>query len=172
MSLAPKTNISKLSPNKRKLLRPLLQESWTETYANELGETTTNELIVTLASDDIGGLAPNKDETIFIASNGDHIVGCAVSAERLDVTYLWGCYVLAQYQRHGIGRALMQQAVSAGRSTGIIQITVLKSSAGAVKFYEALGFTTSSEEEFQIVPDRIVPAIIMRSSKPEFKKRS
>ena len=153
--------ISQLSPDKRIVLRPLLQKSWAETYAKELGEQPAAKMIDTLASNDIGGLVPNNDEAVFIATQEDHILGCAISATRHNVTYLWGFYVLAEFQRQGIGRSLLQHSVSACEPTNTVQLTVLKSSVEAVKFYQALGFKTQSEEEFEILIGHMAPSIIM-----------
>ena len=93
--------LSQLSQENRKLLRPLLEKSWSETYTRELGEQTATTMIATLSSNDIGGLIPNNDESVFVATQNDAIRGCAVSAARHGVTYLWGFYVLSEFQRCG-----------------------------------------------------------------------
>lgn len=144
--------ISKLPSSKRAALRPLLQKCWAQTYTSELGEQTTARLIETLKSDDVGGLVPITDETAYIATQDDHILGCAVSAARHGIIYIWGCYILPDFQRKGIGKSLLKQSVSAHDRRDMVQLTVLTSSAGAIQFYQALGFRTQSEQGFELFP--------------------
>ncbi len=153
--------ISQLQPDEREKLRPLLQKSWAETYAKELGEQVTTKMIGTLASEDIGGLVPNNDELVYIATQDNHIRGCAISATRHGTTYIWGFYVLAEFQRQGIGRSLLHQILSVCDSTNTVQLFVLKSSVDAVKFYQVLGFKSISEEAFEISPGHMAPSITM-----------
>ena len=159
--------ISPLSPGKREILRPILQKSWAESYAIELGEETAKKMIDTLASDDVGGLVPNNNELVLIATQDGHIRGCAVSAARHGFTYIWGFYVLAQFQRQGIGRSLLQRSVSAYEPTNFAQITVLESSVDAIKFYQASGFKTQAVNGFEILPGHTVPSITMTAPTSE-----
>lgn len=152
---------------KRKLLRPLLQKSWSETYTQELGERVAAMMIETLSSNDIGGLIPNNDESVFVAAQSELIRGCAVSAARHGVTYLWGFYVLSEFRLHGIGRNLLMRSVSAHNLENIVQLTVLKSSIGAVKFYETLGFRTQSEDDFELLRGLQVPSMTMTAKASE-----
>jgi len=153
--------ISQLCPAERSALRPLLQKSWAETYVNELGKEITTKMIETLTSEDIGGLVPNNDELVFIATQDNQIRGCAISATRHGITYLWGFYVQAKFQRQGIGRSLLHQIVSANDSTNTVQLIVLSSSVDAIKFYQASGFTIISKEAFEIAPGHMMPSITM-----------
>lgn len=153
--------VSQLPSNNRAALRPLLQVCWAETYKAELADTDVAEMIATLNSDDVGGLAPNSDETIFIATQDGHIRGCAISAARYGITYLWGCYVVKGSQRNGIGRRLVRRAVSVHELTNMVQISVLKSSCGATEFYQSLGFKTLSEEQFELLPGCLFPSTTM-----------
>lgn len=153
--------ISKLSPDERAALRPLLQNCWKQTYEGELGEQITAKLLETLKSDNIGGLVPATDETVHIARQGDHILGCAVSAARHGVTYIWGCYVLPDFQRKGIGRRLLRRSITVHDRANSVQLIVLKSSISAIKFYQTLGFKIRSEDEFELLPGHQVPSMTM-----------
>jgi len=126
--------ISKHQSNQHSDLRILLQKCWEETYFSELSENTTKTMIESLSSDDVGGLFPNNDEQIFVALYDGQPVGCAVSAARGAITYLWGFYILAGYQRLGIGTLLLHRAIAAHGHSNLVQLTVLKTSVNAVPF--------------------------------------
>ncbi|GAB5510234.1 MAG: hypothetical protein Rhims3KO_16350 [Hyphomicrobiales bacterium] len=117
-----------------------------------------------MGSDDLGGLVPITDETVFVATQGHHIIGCTVSAARHGVTYIWGCYVLREFQRKGIGSKLLRQAVLAHEPANKVQLIALKSSLEAVKFYQALGFDIQSEECFEPLPGHRLPSITMSAA--------
>ncbi|MBW4960651.1 GNAT family N-acetyltransferase [Sulfitobacter sp. CW3] len=157
-------SISKMNPARRSTLRPLLQTSWSETYVPELGQDIVAELVETLAHEDIGGLIPNNDETVFVAKHQNQICGCSVSAARNGVTYLWGFYILREFQRMGIGQRLLKKAVLEHDHANSAQLTVLTSSTAAVKFYSTAGFKPQGKTEFEIFPGQQLPAIQMSAS--------
>lgn len=151
-------SIVEMNPSDREEFRHLLKKSWTETYVSELGSDIATHLMDQLAQDDIAGLAPNTDETVFIARGTKGLQGCAVSAARQGITYLWGFYVLQEFQRKGIGRELLKKAVRAHGRENSVHVTVLKSSVTARRFYNAVGFRKASDEQFEIVPGKSFPA--------------
>ncbi|MEE9313412.1 MAG: GNAT family N-acetyltransferase [Rhizobiaceae bacterium] len=150
-----------LTPELRGAFRAMLHKSWVETYTKELGTEAAMALVASLSSDDLAGLTPNKDEKVLIAYCGDTLVGSTVFAARNGVTYVWGCYVLEKFQRRGLGRRLLLKSIDPDEPNNTVQITVLKSSAGAIKFYECLGFQTISENPFKLLPELTVPSITM-----------
>lgn len=139
----------------------MLNESWMETYSSELGEDVAKAMTTALSTDDLAGLVPERDEHAMIALKGDEICGSAISAARHGVTYLWGCYVLQRFQRRGIGRALILKSALVHSMDNIVQIFVLKSSTGAIEFYEDMGFKTISEDSLELLPGQSFPSQIM-----------
>ncbi len=164
MSEQHRISISKLNPVRRDTLRPLLRTSWLEIYKAELGQDVAAELVATLAQEDIGGLIPNNDETVFVAEHQNRFCGCSISAGRNRVTYLWGFYILREFQRMGIGQKLLEKAVLQHDRKNSTQLTVLKSSTAAVKFYTAMGFKPQCQADFEILPGRRFPALQMSAS--------
>jgi ribosomal protein S18 acetylase RimI-like enzyme len=58
--------------------------------------------------------------------------------------FIWGMYVAPSARRHGIGRALVDQALlRAGSMDGVLQVNLGVNAANveAIKLYEAAGFT-------------------------------
>lgn len=162
--------ITPLQTEQRDALASMLRRSWLETYRPELGEVEAAALIDTLYSQDIGGVIPGDDETVLVATHEDEIIGCAVSAARHGVLYLWGFYMLAHFQRRGIGRALLERSVSAHPKADNVQLTVLKSSLGAVEFYRSLGFGEETETGFDLLPTLKVSAITMTAPAIAFRE--
>lgn len=163
--------ISKMNPARRNTLRPLLRASWLETYVPELGKDIAAKLVETLAHEDIGGLIPNNDETVFVAEHQNQICGCSVSAARNGVTYLWGFYILREFQRMGIGRRLLEKALLEYGHANSAQLTVLTSSTAAVKFYTAAGFRPQDQTDFEILPGQRLPAMLMAASVREISHK-
>lgn len=153
--------ISPFSPELREAYRAMLHESWMETYASELGTEVAKAMTTGLAKDDLAGLVPGRDEQAMIALEGSEVCGSAISAARQNITYLWGFYVLRRFQRQGIGRGLLVKAASAHNRENIVEISVLKSSKGAIKFYDDMGFKTIRKDSIEVIPGHTVPSLIM-----------
>jgi GNAT superfamily N-acetyltransferase len=58
-------------------------------------------------------------------------------------------FVIPQYRRHGIGRALMQAGIDWLRGRGCVVVR-LRTSDGGRPLYEALGFAPGNEMELQL----------------------
>ena len=56
--------------------------------------------------------------------------------------FIWGMYVAPQHREHGVGRALMEAALSRARELGLRKVTLAVNSANqaAVRLYESCGF--------------------------------
>lgn len=75
---------------------------------------------------------------VFTAWEGDRMVGIARSiSDFAFATYLSDLAVRDSHQRHGIGRALMQQTIDAAPQARLI----LLSAPQAVDYYPKVGFT-------------------------------
>ncbi|MET1414153.1 GNAT family N-acetyltransferase [Roseibium sp. HPY-6] len=163
--------ISKINAARVNGLRSFLRASWWETYQAELGQDLTKRLVETLASEDIGGLLPCNGETAFVAEHQDSVCGCCMSASRKNVTYLWGLYVLRDFQKMGLGQRLLRDAILEHDRANSAQLTVLKSSTEAVQFYKAMCFKTQCETQFEILPGLLLPAIQMSARAYEITRK-
>ena len=107
-----------------------------------------------MALDDLGGLLAADAHAPCVVLDGDKIIGCAMTASRHNVSYIWGMYIQKAYQRRGIGRALMQQIAAQLPDKGMVELSVLKSSEPARKFYEKLGFKSHRTSTYEFVPGK------------------
>jgi len=90
----------------------------------------------------------------LIAADGDdgHLVGMAFGWPTRDdptTAGLFGMWVEPAMRRHGVGAALVGGIVDWARASGFprIELGVTTSNAGAVAFYEGLGFTDTGDRD-------------------------
>jgi diamine N-acetyltransferase len=108
------------------------------------------------AFEEIEGMIAGPDSTILVAEDSafPHLVGlatvqlgdtpaCAIQPSRriAEIAHLG---VARHARRHGVGRALMREALrfAEGRAATAVELGVHEFNAGAIAFYEALGFRT------------------------------
>jgi len=93
----------------------------------------------------------------YVAEEAGRVIGLASGGPERDGLSgydgeLYGLYVLAEYQRHGVGRALLQvvaQHLATGGFKAMV-IWVLKENVKARAFYEALGGVLVEEKAITI----------------------
>ena len=108
-------------------------------------------------------LSPNANRCVFGAFVGDSLVGILglVREERPKLqhkAFIWGMYVDPTYHRRGIGRQLMEAALSHAKSMqGLrrIGLTVTANNSEAIALYEALGFKPWGTEPAALVVDGV-----------------
>ena len=100
------------------------------------------------------------DARIILAYLDDTIIGSAVFKEVGTITYLWGMYVLPEYQRQNIGRDLIRFLVDTIKNSTEIHIYVLETSMSAIRFYGKMGFIEVSRENIQLSPGLIVHSVL------------
>ena len=89
-------------------------------------------------------------DNIFVAKDGERVVGFAgygKSREEDGAGEVFAIYVLEEYQRRGVGYALMQKALALLGDCRIVCVWVIKANAKAIRFYERVGFRPDGEEK-------------------------
>jgi len=83
-----------------------------------------------------------QPELFFVAEIGSMIVGTAMAGYDGHRGWLYKVAVSPRHQRQGIGRALIRQAEAALAALGCpkVNLQVRASNAGAVAFYQELGY--------------------------------
>lgn len=155
--------VSQMCPKDRKDLRALIKTCWLETYEKELGATVTSQLLSLLMEHDLAGLVPSKDERVLFAKQQNLLCGSVISAAWHATTYLWGFYVLPDFQRRGIGTKLLLGAIKEHDPKNMVELTVLNSSHSAKQFYKYCGFHEVYNEYFEILDGIKLPAIKMNA---------
>ena len=88
---------------------------------------------------------------VVIAEIDGRIAGFAVVLDRDGTAELDGLFVEPGLWRHGIGSALVEEAVHQARSRGLSLMTVV-ANPGAKEFYERCGFTVEGSAETRFGP--------------------
>ncbi len=114
----------------------LVWEVFSEYEAPEYGEEGVLSFRQTLYSEDFKNII-----VLYGAFEGDKLAGVAATRNR--GTHIALFFVLPQYHRRGIGRAMFETIVSDSPSDTI----TVNSSPYAAKIYERLGFEAVSQEQ-------------------------
>lgn len=143
------------TPDDIPTIRIVLVETWHNTYDVILGADKVTEITNTWHS--IGNLSnglKRLDHAFLVAEVEDRIVGTAFATRRGEAIQLERLYVLPEFQRQGIGSALLSECEIRLRATRI-QLEVQMDNTKGRRFYEKHGF---SQE--QIRPEQ-ADAIVM-----------
>jgi len=101
------------------------------------------------------GFGPNPAFSGLVADTGNELLGYLLYLLGYDVydaariLYVIDLYVRRDSRRHGVGRALMEEAVNICRKLGGSQVcwSVYESNALALRFYEGLGASYTKDEK-------------------------
>ena len=91
----------------------------------------------------------NNDADLLVAEVDEQIVGYALATDSMTlfangpVTELIELFVLEEFRRKGVGRALVQQAIARSKKRRAVEVVVPTRRAGS--FYAALGFESTAE---------------------------
>ena len=86
-----------------------------------------------------------RNHFVLVAVQGERIVGVAEVRDEHHISLL---FVDADFQKRGIGRALVRQALESARATrDDLPAVTVNSSPNAVSFYRRLGFEPSGPEQ-------------------------
>src|ERR1700721_280750 len=113
-------NISKAIPEDSYGITSVRRQTWRVTYPNEKEGITKEEIEQALNKSTIEEesikraeiIKNNKDIHIWVAKNGDVIVGYAESQKNEDKNRIGAIYILPEYQKQGIGSKLMTNVLS------------------------------------------------------------
>jgi ribosomal protein S18 acetylase RimI-like enzyme len=97
-----------------------------------------------------------------VARAGEEIIGMG-AAERGEVyNRLGALYVLPRYQGQGIGRRLLEEALSWLGNAKPVSLGVAQYNAGAIEFYRRHGFEIKGPmENFQLASGKTIPLLEM-----------
>lgn len=102
-----------------------------------------------------------EENLIFGAFVNDTLVGAIGLYQETPLkakhkSNIWGMYVKPAYRKHGIGKALLKQAVDYAKITlkcSVLNITVESTNISAKKLYESFGFKEWGKESCAMMMD-------------------
>lgn len=157
-------------------IQEVFYRAWLKTYPNEeLGitaddieerfrESSTDEALSERAKS-IENLP--EDESLFVAKEGEKIIGACRIVRAKERNRLQALYVLPEYQNRGIGMMLWEEAKKAfGKDKGkdiIVAVAIFNKKA--IDFYKKLGFEDTgrrfTDERLRMKSGAIIPEMEM-----------
>jgi ribosomal protein S18 acetylase RimI-like enzyme len=149
-------------------------ETWLTTYPNEEHGITIDDILDHLPKE----LSPEERESrrayyadipahkvVYVALDGNGVVGVCAGAMHEDYTHLRSLYVLTEYQGKGIGSMLFEHFKKWAGDTPRFVVHVATYNNSAIRFYEKLGFKDTgkrfSEERFIFKSGASIPEMEM-----------
>ena len=166
--------ITDASPEDVVGMREVYYKSWLETYPNEEYGITKDDIEdkfkVSSTAESIKKRAENieslpESEKMFIAKDGNRIVGVCRVLRRPDKNQLQAIYVLPEYQEQGIGKKFWAKAQDFFDNEKDTIVQVATYNTNAIEFYKKLGFEDTGkrfeEERHRMKSGSIIPEMEM-----------
>ena len=123
--------------------------SWRETYSGIIGDDYLERV---MTQEKCYEIAKRFPDNCLVAKDGGSVVGFVCYGEYRGgglegAGEISSIYVLGEYQRRGVGRALMDAALSKLSEFGKVALWVLKDNEKAIDFYKKLGFYPDGAEK-------------------------
>jgi ribosomal protein S18 acetylase RimI-like enzyme len=152
------------SPTRHRYL-PFFVKCFREEYEELLLERT-NGMLRNLEISQLDLILPAKHQNMIEAvDKNDQVLGTVVFSEIGTECYVWGLYVLREFQRLGLGRKLMQEVCQRITPATTLEVQVLKQSLKAQNFYKKLGFQTYQTCEEEVFPSINLQVDFMQCSR-------
>lgn len=131
-------------------------QSWLTTYVNEQAGITSDDILAQNSTRSVEKwrewLAPNPNKRIWVACVKDTIVGFCLASQKEDRGAINSIYLLEEHQRNGIGRQLIEHALTWINAELPIYVDAVDYNEGAINFYMLHGFEHHSTSESFTMP--------------------
>lgn len=150
------TAVSTDSPEQMAELAALAEGTFIEAYADKVDAAVLVPYAKDVFAPDLRkALARGRAVAFWVRSSvavAYATVRLPPATERSTTIHLDRIYVRGSNRRQGLGRLLVDEALSVGKHAGMTRIClgVWEANTPAIAFYEALGFTPCGEEAFQL----------------------
>ena len=123
-------------------------QSWQETYKDLMDPT----YLANITPGKCLAMAKRFPDNTLIAKDGDRVVGfCGYGQSRDEDAQncgeIFGIYLLEEYQKQGIGYALMNAAMECLKAYPAVSLWVLRGNDRAIPFYLRYGFRFDGTEK-------------------------
>ncbi len=126
---------------------------WVDTYATEGVNSDISKFVLSeLVASKILNIIETKE--VYVVANDDRLLGYMVlGPEENHEVELETIYVLPRFHGHGIGKALILEALQ--NVSTVLWLSVWEENDHAITFYKKLGFIESGELDFDLYGQKI-----------------
>ena len=121
-------------------------KSWQESYRGIVDQGYLDRMTISRCEE----MASRYPENTLVAKDGARVIGFACAGAvngEIDAGEVYALYVLEEYQKRGIGYALMREALSLLKGCRVVYLWAFKENAKAICFYERVGFRQDGTEK-------------------------
>lgn len=121
-------------------------KSWQESYRGIVDQGYLDRMTISRCEE----MASRYPENTLVAKDGARVIGFACAGAvngEIDAGEVYALYVLEEYQKRGIGYALMREALSLLKGCRVVYLWAFKENAKALRFYERVGFRQDGTEK-------------------------
>ena len=121
-------------------------KSWQESYRGIVDDGYLDRMTVSRCEE----MASRYPENTLVAKDGARVIGFACAGAvngEIDAGEVYALYVLEEYQKRGVGYALMREALSRLGGCRIVYLWAFKDNTKALRFYERVGFRQDGTEK-------------------------
>ena len=122
--------------------------AWHEAYPGLVSDEYLKQLTLEKCEE----MAGRWTDGILIAKDGDRVIGFVGFGDRGEEApergEIFAMYVLSEFYGTGVGRLLMEEALSRLQDYPELCLWVLRENRRAIRFYEKCGFHADGEEMF------------------------
>ena len=121
-------------------------KSWQESYRGIVDQGYLDRMTISRCEE----MASRYPENTLVAKDGARVIGFACAGAvngEIDAGEVYALYVLEEYQKRGIGYALMREALSLLKGCRVVYLWAFKENAKARRFYERVGFRQDGTEK-------------------------
>jgi len=138
-------NLRRAEPADSAGIRTVARESWPRAYEGIVPPDIQGQAIASWYSDHaLTQCLADTEEVFLVAETPNRVAGFVhLGALQAGSVELLRIYVLPQFQRHGIGRQLLEEAISLLPSSeiGRVTVSVARQNTAGCAFYERSGFS-------------------------------
>lgn len=166
--------IALATPEDVRGVQEVFYKTWLATYPNEELGITVDDIEKrfkgTLTEEALAKRAaritnPPEGETLFLAKEGEKVVGLCRAVKSEESNRLQAIYVLPGYQGRGVGKLLWEEAQKIFDPSKDTVVAVATYNIGAIDFYKKLGFRDTGrrleDEKFKMKSGATIPEMEM-----------
>jgi ribosomal protein S18 acetylase RimI-like enzyme len=135
--------ISKIEPGEEQEVLDLVRQVFDSNVAASYTSQGNEEFYKYLRLEDFVRRIGSNHQVFVAKDSGNHVVGVVEIRDCFHISLL---FVRDEFQRSGIGRALVEQAIAIAKASGGVSMTV-NSSPNAVGSYDSFGFRKVADEQ-------------------------